>query len=63
MYYTFNVSLCQDTFKLICFTVGMTLDMTKFCNIIPAWITLTFSQGHRIMGKLEPVQSCCCEIA
>ena len=26
----------------------MVLDMTKLYGMIPIWITLTFSQGHRV---------------
>ena len=26
-------------------------------------MTLSASQGHRVMGKLEPMQSFCCNVA
>ena len=29
------------------------LDMTKLNNLIPDWMTLMFTQGHRITLKLE----------
>ena len=38
-------------------------DMTKFYSLIPVWMILMFTQGHRDMGKLEPVQSFCWKVA
>ena len=37
----------QDTEKF----AERTLDMTKLYSLIPVWMTLLFTQGHRIMGK------------
>ena len=33
--------------------------MTKLFSLIPVWMTLMFTQGHRVMGNLEFVQSFC----
>ena len=46
-----NIVLCQDTCELISFKLGMALDRTKLYSVIPVWMTLMFTQGHR--GKLE----------
>ena len=53
--------LCLDTCELICFKLGVMLDMTRLDSLIPVWMTLMFTQGHRIMGKLELWQSFCCK--
>ena len=37
-HYTINIVLCWDTCEPICFKLGMMLDMTKLCSLIPAWI-------------------------
>ena len=49
-YYTFNS-------EPISFKLGMVQDMTILFRLISVWMTLTFTQGHRFIGKLEPVQS------
>ena len=46
-----------------CFKLGMMLDMTKLYSIIPVWVTLTFSKGHRVTEKLELVQALSCTVA
>ena len=40
-----NIVLCWNTWGPICFKLGMMLDMTELCNLIPVWMTLT--HGHR----------------
>ena len=57
------MGVCQDTCELIWFKHGMMLDRTKVCSMIPVLMILKFTQGHRVMGKLELVQSVCCEVA
>ena len=57
--YTFNIFLCQDTCELICFKLGMMQDTTKLYKLIPVWMTLMFTQGHR---KVKLVQSACHKI-
>ena len=38
------------------------LNMTKVGSV-PVWMTLMFTQGHRVMEKLKLVQSFCCKVA
>ena len=54
--------MCQDTCEPICFRLGMMLNTTKVCCFIPVWMTLIFTQGHRVMGKVDLVQSFCCKV-
>ena len=37
----------------------MMLNTTKFLSLIPDWMTLMSTQGHRATGKLEFVQLFC----
>ena len=53
--YTFNISLCPDTYDLICFELGVMLDTANLCCVLPVWMTLIFTQGRRFTGKLELV--------
>ena len=55
--FTINILLCQDTYEPIHFKLGMLLDMTKLYSLISVWMTMMFTQGHKVMGKLELVQS------
>ena len=61
--YIFNIVLRLDTCGLICFRLGMVLNMTKFYSLIPVWMTLMFTQGYRVTGKQELVLSFCCKVA
>ena len=45
----------------ISFKRGMMINMTKLCMSMPGSMTMTFTQGHRIMRELELVQSFCCK--
>ena len=45
------------------FQNGKMLDRTKLYSMILVWMTLTFTQGCTVMGKLELVQSVCCIVA
>ena len=38
-------------------------NMTKPYNLISVWMTLMFTQGHRVTGMVEFVQSLCCKAA
>ena len=58
-----NIVQSQDTCESICFEFGMMLDMTKFYSSVSLWMTLMLTQGHRVKGKLELVQSFCCKVA
>ena len=51
--YMINIVVCRDACEPICFKLDVMLGMTKLYNLIPVWMTLVFTQGHRIMGKLE----------
>ena len=59
----FHIGLHQDTCEPICFKFGLMLDTPKLYGMIPVKMTLTFSQGHRVMEKLKLVQSFCCKVA
>ena len=43
--HTFNIVVCQDTYELICFKLGMMLNTTKLYRLISVWMTLVFTQG------------------
>ena len=58
-----NIFMCQDTCELICFKLCMRLYSTKLYNLFTVWITLMFTQGPRVTGKLEVVQLFYCKVA
>ena len=62
MKYRFNIAMCQDTSEPICFKLDLMLDTIKLFSLIPVSMTLMFTQGHRVAGKLELVQSFCCKV-
>ena len=35
----------------------------KLCSLIAVWMTMMFTQGHRVMGQLELLQSFYCKVA
>ena len=37
------IVLCQDICELICFKLGMMLDITKLYIMIPVWMTVMFT--------------------
>ena len=55
--------MCQDTCEPIWFKRGMMINTNKLYSMIPVWMMLMFTQGHRDTGKLEPVQSFCYKVA
>ena len=64
--YTFNIGLhLAGRLAPICFKLGIMLDTTKFCGMMPVWVipydwTLpNEDQGHRVMWNIEPVQLFC----
>ena len=61
--YTFHIILCQDTCEAICFKLDIMLNVTTLYSVIPVWMTLMFTQCHRVVGKLELVQSLCCKVS
>ena len=63
MEYSFNIVMLQDACERICFKLGMMLNTSKLYSLSPVWMTLVFTQGHRITGKLERVQWFCCKVA
>ena len=50
--YTSYTGQCSDIYKLICYNLYMMLNTTKLFSLIPVWMTLTFTQDLRGMGKL-----------
>ena len=54
--------MCQDTCELFCFKLDMMLDRTRLYSLILVCMTLMFTQGHRVIGKLELVQLFCCKV-
>ena len=61
--YTINIVLCWDTCEPICFELSAMLDTTKIYSLIPVWMTLMSTQGHRVTGKLELIWWLCCKVA
>ena len=59
--YTIKIVMCQDTCEPICFRLGVVLNTTKLYHLIPVWMTLMVTQGHRLTGRVEFVQSFCCK--
>ena len=57
IWYIFDIGLRPDAREPLCFKLGMMLDMNRLYSMIPIWITLTSSQSHRVIGKLELLQS------
>ena len=51
--YTFTFVQLPDIYEWICFKLGVMLDKTNVYSNIPVWMTLTFTQGHRLTGKVE----------
>ena len=45
--YTVNIVLCWDISEPICFKLDMMWDMTILYSLIPVWMTLKLTQGHR----------------
>ena len=50
--YTYIMVIWKDTCEPACFKLGSTV-----------WVSLMFSQGHRVTGKVELVQSFWCRVA
>ena len=46
MKYMFNIVMCQDTCKLICFKLDMMLNNVKVYSLIAVWKALMFTQGQ-----------------
>ena len=59
----FNTGLYSDTYEQMFFKLGMVLYMTKLQVKVPVLISLTSSQGHRVMGQLKLEQLFCCKKA
>ena len=51
--YMFNIVMCQDICEPICFKLGMMLNTIELYSLIPHWMTLMFTQGHREAGSLD----------
>ena len=51
--YMISIVLSPGTCKLICFKLGVMLDMTKLYSWIPAWMVLMFTQGHKVSHSVE----------
>ena len=57
-----NIHLTPSS-EPICFKHSMMLNTTKLYSLIPVWMTLMLTQGHRVTGKVELVQSFCRTVA
>ena len=55
--------MCPDSCEPICFKLSTMLDMTRVKSILGVWMTVTFTQSHRVTGKLELVQLFCCKVS
>ena len=53
--YMFKIGWRLDTNQVTSFTCGIMTDMTRFYMMMPVWMTLTFTQGHRVARKLKLV--------
>ena len=62
MKYRFDIVMLKDTCESVCFKLDVMLN-TKLNSLIPVSMTLMYTQGHRILRKLELVLSFCCKIA
>ena len=47
--------MCQGTGEPVCFKLGMMLNTTELCSLIPVWMTLIFTQ---VTGLLESSNLC-----
>ena len=56
----FNIGFHSDTYEPISFKLGMNPENIKLSRLIPAWMILNFTQGHRVTGRLRLVQTLCC---
>ena len=52
----FNIGLHLDACRPISSDLDLMVDMNKLYSLIPVLMTLTFTQGHKVMGRLELVQ-------
>ena len=52
-----------DAYEPFTFKLGMMVDMTDLYILISVWMSLTFTQGHRLMRTLELVKSFCWKVA
>ena len=57
-----NFVLCKDICDPIGFKPGLMLDMTKHYSVIPLWMTLMLTQGHRVTEKVGLMQSSYCKV-
>ena len=58
MKYMFNSVMCQDICEPICVILGMLLNTTKLYCLIPVWMTLMFTQGHRVRESWNLCSHC-----
>ena len=56
---TFNIVLFWDTCQLMCAKLSIMLSLSKLNSLIPVWLTLMFTHGHRATWKLELEYSSC----
>ena len=59
----FMIGFHLDTYKTISFKLGMMIDMTIPLHADTSLNDLDFTQGHKVMRKLELVQPFCCKVA
>ena len=50
------------TYEVIGFKLNVMVEITKLYCLISDGMTLTFTQGHRVTGKLELMKYFCCEV-
>ena len=61
MKYAFSTGLRPDIYESVCFKGGL-IRHNWTLQFIPVWMTLTITQDHRVMRKLELVLSFCCKL-
>ena len=63
MKYTFYSGFCLDAFTPISLKFGMMTNAANFFRFMYIWMTMAFTQEHRVIRKLEHVKLFCCKVA
>ena len=63
MKYMFDIIMCQNTYEPVCFKLCMVLNTTELHSLIAVGMTEMLTQGHRVTGKVEVLQSLGCKVA
>ena len=61
--YMFNIVMCQDTYELICFKLGMMLDTTKLYSSDSSLNDLDVYSRSQSYRKARTCAVICCKVA